>query len=205
MFIVGLTGGIASGKSETAKILRKLGAYVIDADVISRAVMLPQTDCWQKVTAVFGKEILREDLTIDRAKLARIVFADQKKRLLLNSLVHPVIMHTIEDMLARIQTEKSDALVIIDAALLVETGIYKRCEKLVVICAAEDTQIKRLLERDGMSREEAQNRIAAQLPLDEKVKVADYLIANDGSLEALQTETMKVFQSLLTCQTPKTS
>ena len=205
MFIVGLTGGIASGKSETAKILKKLGARVIDADVISRDVMLPQTDCWQKVTAVFGKEILGEDLTIDRAELARIVFADPQKRLLLNSLVHPVIMHTIEEMLARIQTEEPDALVIIDAALLVETGIYKRCEKLVVICAAEDTQIKRLLERDGMSREEAQKRIAAQLPLGEKVNVADYLIANDGSLEALQTETMKVFQSLLTCQTPKTS
>jgi dephospho-CoA kinase len=201
MFIVGLTGGIASGKSETAKILKKLGARVIDADVISRDVMLPQTDCWQKVTAVFGKAILGEDLTIDRAQLARIVFADPQKRLLLNSLVHPVIMHTIEEMLARIQTEEPDALVIIDAALLVETGIYKRCEKLVVICAAEDTQIKRLLERDGI----AQKRIAAQLPLGEKVNVADYLIANDGSLEALQTETMKVFQSLLTCQNPKTS
>jgi len=205
MFIAGLTGGIASGKSETAKILRKLGARVIDADAISRDVMVPQTDCWQKVTAVFGKEILGADLTIDRAKLARIVFADPQKRLLLNNLVHPVIMHTIEEMLARIQTEEPDALVIIDAALLVETGIYKRCEKLVVICAPEDTQIKRLLERDGMSREEAQMRIAAQLPLGEKVKVADYLITNDGSLEALQSETIKVFQSLLTCHIPKTS
>ena len=204
MFIVGLTGGIASGKSEAAKIFQKLGARVIDADTVSRAVMRPQTECWHQVTAVFGKEILNDDSTIDRAKLAGIVFSDQKKRLQLNSLVHPAIIHQIEGLLARIEKDEPEALVIIDAALLVETGIYSRCDKLIVLCAAEETQIKRLVERDGMSRKEAQKRIDAQLPLVEKVKVADYLIKNDGSLETLQTETRGVFQSLLSFQSAKT-
>ena len=204
MFVVGLTGGIASGKSEAAKIFQKLGARVIDADTVSRAVMLPQTECWHQVTAVFGKEILNDDATIDRAKLAGIVFSDKKKRLQLNSLVHPAIIHQIEELLARIEKDEPEALVIIDAALLVETGIYSRCDKLIVLCAAEETQIKRLVERDGMTRKEAQKRIDAQLPLVEKVKVADYLIRNDGSLETLQTETRGVFQSLLSFQSPKT-
>jgi dephospho-CoA kinase len=204
MFIVGLTGGIASGKSEAAKIFQKLGARVIDADTISRDVMLPQTECWQKVTAVFGKEIVKEDLTIDREKLASIVFADQQKRLHLNSLVHPAIMHQIEAIVARIEEEEPESLVIIDAALLVETGAYRSCEKLIVMCAAEETQLKRLVERDGMSREAAQKRIDAQFPLGEKVKVADYVIKNDGSLEKLQTETMRVFQSLLSLQSSET-
>ena len=199
MFIVGLTGGIASGKSKAATIFQKRGARVIDADKISREVMLPQTECWHKVTAVFGKEILREDLTINREKLGSIVFSDQQKLLHLNSLVHPAIMHQIEGLLARIEKEDSAALVIIDAALLVETGIYTRCEKLIVVCAEEETQLKRLLERDGLSPEAAQKRIDAQLPLAEKVKIADYLITNDGSLEALHEEVMRVFQSLLTC------
>jgi len=204
MFVVGLTGGIASGKSEVAKVFQKLGARVIDADRISRAVMRPQTECWQQVTAVFGKEILKDDLTIDREKLAGIVFSDQQKRLHLNSLVHPAIIVQIEELLARIGKAEPEALVIIDAALLVETGIYRRCDKLIVLCAAEETQITRLVARDGMPREDAQKRIDAQLPLGEKVKVADYLITNDGTLETLQTEARRVFQSLLTCQSPKT-
>lgn len=204
MFIVGLTGGIASGKSETAKIFRKLGARVIDADTVSRAVMRPRTDCWQHVTAVFGREILKDDLTIDREKLACIVFSDQQKRLRLNSLVHPAIIHQIESLVARIEKTEPEALVIIDAALLVETGFNRRCDKVIVLCATEETQIKRLVERDGMSRTDAQKRINAQLPLGEKVNVADYLIQNDGSLETLQTETREVFQSLLSCQSAKT-
>jgi len=204
MFVVGLTGGIASGKSEAAKIFRKLGARVIDADVVSRAVMRPQTVCWQKVTAAFGKEILNDDSTIDREKLAGIVFSDRHKRLQLNSLVHPAIIDQIEGLLARIQKAEPDALVIIDAALLVETGIYRRCDKLIVLCAQEETQIKRLVERDGMSRKEAQKRIDAQLPLGEKVNVADYLVKNEGSLETLQREVRGVFQSLLSSQSAKT-
>jgi len=196
MIVVGLTGGIASGKSEAAKIFQKLGARVIDADTISRDSMLPRTECWQRVTEAFGKEILKEDLTIDREKLATIVFADDEKLLHLNSLVHPAIMRQIEGEVARIENEDPEALVIIDAALLVETGLYTRCDKLIVMCAAEKTQLKRLLERDGMSPEKAQRRIDAQLPLSDKITVADYLITNDGSLETLQTETKRVFQSL---------
>jgi len=204
MLVVGLTGGIASGKSEAAKIFQKLGARVIDADTVSRAVMRPQTECWQHVTAVFGRAILKDDLTIDREKLASIVFSDQQKRLQLNSLVHPAIIHQIEALVARIKKAEPEALVIIDAALLVETRIYRRCDKLIVLSSEEDAQIKRLVERDGMSRKEAQKRINAQLPLSEKVKVADYLINNDGSLETLERETRGVFQSLLSCQSPKT-
>jgi len=203
MFIVGLTGGIASGKSATATIFQKLGARVIDADTISRDVMLPQTECWQKVTAVFGKKILKDDLTINREKLGNIVFSDQQQLLHLNRLVHPAILREIECLLTRIEKEDSEAVVIIDAALLVETGVYRRCDKLIVISAKEETQLNRLVKRDGLSPDAAQKRIDAQLPLGEKVKVADYLITNDGSLEALQAEATSIFQSLRTCQFPK--
>lgn len=202
MLIVGLTGGIASGKSEAARIFRELGARVIDADALSREVMVPHSECWQKVTAAFGSAITKEDLSIDREKLAGIVFADPNKRLQLNALVHPAILQKIEEMLAALAEEEQDALVVIDAALLVETGVYRNCDRVIVISASEEIQYERLRKRDGMSREAAQKRIDAQLPLDEKVAVADHVINNDGSLEELRRHTAGVFRSLLTAERP---
>ena len=197
MLRVGLTGGIASGKSVVSKKLLDLGAYVIDADTISRVVMRPETACWKKIIAAFGKGILQGDSSIDRKKLASIVYDDPTKRNILNRIVHPAIKQDIEDELVKISKKSPDALVIIEAALLVETGAYKEHDKLIVVYAPVEVQIERLIKRDGISREEARKRIDAQWPIDKKIEVADYLIRNDGSLGMLYKDTTKVFSSLL--------
>lgn len=196
MFVVGLTGGIASGKSVVSEILRKLGAQVIDADEISREVMVPHTKCWKEVVTSYGREILREDLTIDREKLANSVFNNTEQLDKLNRIVHPEIMKRIDERLREIRLKYPQAIVIVDAALLVETGAYKSYDKLIVVNVSEETQLERLINRDGMSREEAKNRIILQLPLSEKVKVADYIIENEGSLFRTRENAEKVFKEL---------
>lgn len=197
MLRVGLTGGIASGKSVVSKKLSDLGAYVIDADKISKVVMRPETECWKKVVAAFGKAILQNDSSIDRKKLASIVYDDPDKRNTLNHIVHPAIKQKIEDELEKIGNESSDAVVIIEAALLVETGAYRGYDKLIVVHAPVELQIERIIKRDGITREEARKRIDAQWPIDKKIAVADYPIRNEGSLDSLYRDTTKVFSSLL--------
>lgn len=197
MLRVGLTGGIASGKSMVSKKLSDLGAYVIDADKISKVVMRPETECWKKVVDAFGKRILQSDSSIDRKKLASIVYDDPDKRNTLNHIVHPAIKQHIEDELEKIGNESPDAVVIIEAALLVETGAYKGYDKLIVVHAPVEVQIERMIKRDGITREEARKRIDAQWPIDKKIAVADYPIRNEGSLDSLYRDTTEVFSSLL--------
>lgn len=205
MFVVGLTGGIASGKSVVSEILRKLGAQVIDADEISREVMVPHTKCWKEVVTSYGSEILREDLTIDREKLANSVFNNTEQLDKLNRIVHPEIMKRIDERLREIRLKYPQAIVIVDAALLVETGAYKSYDKLIVVYVSEETQLKRLINRDGMSREEAKNRVILQLPLSEKVKVADYIIENEGSLVRTRENAEKVFKELSSLTSTRSS
>jgi dephospho-CoA kinase len=197
MLRVGLTGGIASGKSVVSKKLLDLGSFIIDADKISRVVMRPETECWKKIVAAFGTGVLQSDATIDRKKLASIVYDDPSKRKTLNHIVHPAIKLKIEEELERISTESPDGIVIIEAALLVETGAYREYDKLIVVHAPVELQIERMIRRDGITREEAQKRIDAQWPIEKKIKAADYPICNKGSLDALYSETAKVFSSLL--------
>lgn len=196
MLVVGLTGGIASGKSVVSKILSDLGALVIDADEISREVMVPHSNVWKQVISAFGNEILREDLTIDRKKLADIVFKNPRQLSKLNSLLHPEINKRIVEKLESIKEKYPHAIVVIDAALLIETGMYKRYDKLVVVYVKEGTQLKRLMARDGMSRDEAQRRINSQLPLREKVKLADFVIENESSLRQTREKVERIFNTL---------
>lgn len=205
MLVVGLTGGIASGKSVVSKILKNLGAWVIDADEVSREIMVPHTKSWEQMIASFGKEIVREDLTINREKLADRVFNNPEELAKLNSLVHPVIMSRIEERLDIIKGIDPEAIVVIDAALLVETDMYKKYDKLIVVYAKEQTQLKRLTARDGITRDEAQKRINAQLPLEEKVKLADFVIENEGSLRNTRAEVAKVFNTLFSLKPAKNS
>lgn len=197
MIVVGLTGGIASGKTTVARMLKKMGALVIDADAISRDVMVPHSDCWKRVVNRFGEAILRNDHTIDRRKLASQIFSDAEKRMLLNRIVHPFIKKRIREMIARVGRTDPSALIIIDAALLVETGMYRDYDKLVVVAADEDVQIARLVRRNRLSVKEAQSRLRAQLPLERKKKVADYIITNQGSLERTRCQTRALLQKLL--------
>ena len=198
MFVVGLTGGIASGKSVVSNMLRDLGASIIDADEISREIMIPHTKSWEEVITLYGNDLLLEDLTIDRKKLAISVFKDSEQIKKLNRIVHPYIMQRIEEMIEEIRDKNPQALVIVDAALLVETGVYKHYDKLIVVYVSKKTQLKRLMIRDAMSREEAKSRIDLQSPLTEKLKVADYIIENEGSLSKTREEVEKVYKALTT-------
>jgi len=202
MLVVGLTGGIASGKSTVAGILKDLGALVIDADIVSREVALPHTRCWKSITAHFGKGILNKDLSINRKKLASRIFSDPEKRMRLNRIIHPAIKKRIRQLITDIGHDDAGALVIVDAALLVETGMYRDYDRLVVVAAAENVQRARLMRRDRCSLKAAQRRLRSQLPLAPKMQVADYVINNQGSLAQTRRQTRMLFKLL--CALPST-
>ena len=202
MLVVGLTGGIASGKSTVAGILKDLGALVIDADILSREVVLPHTRCWKSITAHFGKGILNKDLSINRKKLASRIFSDPEKRMRLNRIIHPAIRKRIRQLITDIGHDDAGALVIVDAALLVETGMYRDYDRLVVVAADENVQLARLMRRDRCSLTAAQRRLRSQLPLASKMQVADYVINNQGSLAQTRRQTRMLFKLL--CTLPST-
>lgn len=201
MLIVGLTGGIASGKSVVANMFRELGALVIDADEISKEVMVPHSLCWNKVVSFFGTEIVRNDLTIDRKMLASRVFKNPELLSQLNAIVHPVVIEEIERRIGAIRVTKPHAIVIIDAPLLIETAFYTRCNKVILVHASEEIQLQRLITRDALTWEEALARIHSQMPLSEKVKVADYVLSNEGSLSDTRKKVVELFNQLLTFTT----
>ena len=196
MLIVGLTGGVASGKSTVSNILREEGAYLIDADQIARDLVQPHTPTWHELIKTFGEEILQPDGSIHRKKLAAIVFSNPEKRSLLNRILHPRIKEETQRRLKEIGQKDPEAVVVIDAALLVETGDYREMDRLIVVHSTEAQQIERLRERDGASEEEALRIVSAQMPLGEKLKVADFVIRNEGSLEETRQRAQEVFQEL---------
>jgi dephospho-CoA kinase len=182
MRVVGLTGGIASGKSTVSNLLRQLGAVVIDADRIARRVVEPDRRAWKRIVGRFGPEILLPDRTLDRKGLAERIFRSAPERRFLNRVTHPPIYWEILKSLARHWWMKTP-LVVVDAALLFETPLRLFLKPIVVVYADADTQLERLVRRDGIDREEAMRKIRAQMPLEEKKKLADYVIDNSGSLE----------------------
>ncbi|MCX5886590.1 MAG: dephospho-CoA kinase [Proteobacteria bacterium] len=194
--LIGLTGGIGSGKSVVAEMLKNLGAHIIDADQISRDVMVPESEAYKKVVNTFGKEILQDDRSIDRKKLGDLVFGDPEKIAKLNECTHPAIFAEIDRRVEEIRRNNPDAIIIIDAALLVETAAHERFDKLIVVSADEETQLKRLKERDGFAEEEAQKRISSQMPLKEKVKYADFVIHNDKGLEDTRRQVAEIYKKL---------
>ncbi|OGL43629.1 MAG: dephospho-CoA kinase, partial [Candidatus Schekmanbacteria bacterium RBG_16_38_10] len=189
MLLVGLTGGIATGKSLVSEILRGLGTYIIDADKIAREVVEPQKPAWLEIVEFFGKDIVNKDRTINRKRLGEIVFNDPLKKRKLEEIVHPRVIEEENRMLKEYLKIKPDGIVIIDAALLIEAGSHKRVDKLIVVYADKETQTKRLMERDGLSRTDTEKRIASQMPLDEKVKMADFVIDNSKGIEGTQRQT----------------
>lgn len=196
MLLVGLTGGIASGKSLVAETFSQLGAVVIDADKISHRLIEPGKIGYQKVIDCFGREVLNEDCTINRTKLARIVFADAGARKKLEGILHPQIIEQAKEEIAEIKSSRVKDLVIVDGALLIETGSQSLVNKLIVVTAKPKVQVERLMKRDGLTRDEAETRISAQLPLKEKVKFADYVIDNEGTKERTRSQTQEVWRRL---------
>ena len=186
MFLVGLTGGIASGKSTVAARLVEHGAELIDADEIAREVVLPGTETWKKIVEHFGDGVLDADGFVDRPRLGRLVFADPDKRALLNELTHPPVIAAIADRLEVLTA--FDGVVVVDVPLLVEAGVDRGYEAIVVVATRPETQQRRLVEQRGMAPEEARQRIAAQAPLERKLAVATHVVENEGSLEEVLAE-----------------
>ena len=183
MKVIGITGNIASGKSTVARMFEALGARIIDADEIARIVVEPGEPAWKEIVGEFGKDILEPGGTIDRKRLGDIVFGDEARRKRLNEITHPRIMERIRGLVREYEKEKAP-VVMIEAALIVEKGGLKDLiDALIVVTADEETQIRRLMEGKGYSREEAVSRLRAQMPAREKMIHGDYIIDNSGSLE----------------------
>ncbi len=196
MLIVGLTGGIGSGKTVVSQTLKEEGAYLIDADQIARELVKPNTPIWNKLVNVFGKGILKDDGSIDRKGLAQRVFSNPKERTLLNQIIHPRIKEEINRRKEEILQKDPEAIIIIDAALLVELGDHKEMDKVIVVFAPDQQRVERLERRDGISQEEAKMVISSQLPQEEKLRVADFVIRNEGSLEETKQKAREIFQEL---------
>ncbi|MGB5704399.1 MAG: dephospho-CoA kinase [Polyangiales bacterium] len=194
--VVGLTGGIASGKTTVALMFNDLGIPVLDADDLAREVVEPGTPGLAAIVEEFGEDVLDEEGGLDRKKVADLVFGDEEARETLNAIMHPRIgaagvehMRSFEDFEA--------PYLIYEGALLVETGAYKAFQALVVVSAEESVQRLRLIARDGFTLPEANARIEAQLPLDRKVAVADYVVTNNGDLEATRREVLEIHERLV--------
>lgn len=194
--VVGLTGGIASGKSVAARVLAGLGVGIVDADQVAREVVAPGTEGLAAVVAAFGSEVLTADGALDREKVAARVFREPEARKVLQAITHPRIGARSAERLAELAATATP-YVVYDAPLLVEVGAHKGLDALIVIAADRATQIARAVARDGMAADEAERRIAAQLPLADKVAVADYVVNNDGSLEALELAVRGTHQRIL--------
>ena len=196
MKVIGLTGNIASGKSSVSAMFRELGASVIDADDIARIVVEPGKQAWREIVDEFGKEVLEPDNVINRKKLGEIVFSDEAKRKKLNEITHPRIIERIRELVREYEREKAP-VVMIEAALIVERGGLKDLiDGLIVVTADEESQIKRLIEGKGFSRDEAVSRLNAQMPAQEKIKHGDYIIDNSGSLENTRTRVTEIWESI---------
>jgi dephospho-CoA kinase len=195
MIIVGLTGSIGTGKSTVTDFFRGLGAYIIDWDELAREVIRPHLRAWKEIVEYFGKDFLNEDLTINRQKLAEVVFSDKEKVIKLNQIVHPEVFKEDERITNEIKSLDPDALIIKDIPLLFELTRPIFVDKTVVVSASEQTQLRRLEEK-GMSREDAQSRIKSQLPLAEKIKSADFVINNDGLLEETKRQVEEIYYLL---------
>ena len=188
---IGLTGGIAAGKSAVASVFAEIGVPIVDADAIAREVVEPGSDALREIVDAFGDAVLGPDGTLDRKKLASVVFANESARKRLEAITHPrIAMRSAEQIAAFADASVPYALY--EAALLVENGSYRAFAGLIVVSAREATQLARLAARDGMSEADARARISAQLPLAEKVRVADWVIENDGSLAELRERVREV-------------
>ncbi len=196
MLIIGLTGGIASGKSLVARVFRDLGAHLIDADKIVHDLLTPDHEAGGLVLAHFGDAVRMADGAIDRRKLGEIVFSDADQRAWLTALIHPRVFDAYNTRIKHLCERAPDSIVVFDAALLIETGFHTKVDKVVVVYATEAQQMKRLMERDKYTTAQAQARIRSQAPLAEKRAYADYVIDNTGARESAETQAREVFAKL---------
>lgn len=197
MLTVGLTGGIAVGKSTVMRTFAELGAVCFDADAIARSVVEPGRPALAAVVRAFGPSVLADDGTLDRAALGEIVFSNPERRRELESILHPPIIAEQDRLIDEVRASTPDAIVIVDAALMIESGGYRRFDQLVVVHCAPEVQRQRLMARNGIAPEEADRRIAAQMPQDEKLKYATLAIDTGGTLDDTRQRTEAAWRELV--------
>jgi dephospho-CoA kinase len=200
MLRVGLTGGLASGKTFVGDALAHLGCYVIRADDLGHQVLLPGAEAYDAVVNEFGDQILDDEGMIDRRRLAAIVFDNPDKLTKLNSLVHPPVIRREREMEEEISRRDPCSITVVEAAILVETGSNRRFDKLIVAVCTPEQQIERAMKRSSYTKEEVMARLSRQLPLEEKVKVADYVVDTSGPKERTLEQVREVYESLRSLQ-----
>jgi dephospho-CoA kinase len=196
MLRTGLTGSIGVGKSFVTGVLAGLGCHVLDADQAAREVVAPGSDGLSAVVGAFGEGVLQTDGSLDRHRLGSLIFADPSKRELLNSLLHPYIIALQDHQLRDWEVSNPAGIAVVDAALMIESGGFKRFDKLIVVHCRTEVQIKRVMHRDNLTREEVQKRIDAQMSQEEKQKFADYLIDTSDGFESARNRTAEVYEEL---------
>ena len=195
--LAGLTGGIATGKSTVSNMLRRLGAEIIDADLLARQVVEPGQPAWREIVEEFGRDVLSPDGTLDRKKLGAIVFADPARRRRLEAITHPAIRARVKARVDELAARDFTGLVFYDAAILIEALGHQDMDRIVVVMTDETTQVARLRGRDGTDDAEGRRKIASQMPLAEKAKLADYVIDNSGDREATAEQIRRVVAALM--------
>lgn len=197
MVTVGITGGLATGKSAVTALLRTHGAIVFSADEAARAVMTPDGPTLQRIAAAFGQSAKNKDGSLNRAYLAERIFTDSESRKMLDRITHPPILRLLQAQIEACITDLSLVPVIaVEVPLLFETKMQTWFERIIVVTASQEIQVFRLASRNHLSEREARQRIAAQMPLQDKVAMADYVIVNDGAIEALRQEVARLWQDL---------
>jgi len=197
--LVAVTGGIASGKSAVTKMLEELGAPIIDYDVLAREIVQPGKPAWKDIVACFGERVLKEDRQIDRKKLSHIVFRNTEKRKKLEGFTHPRIMEEADRQADEIVGKNPNAIIQVAVPLLIEINIQHKFHKVLLVYVPRETQIERLMRRDGITREAAESILRAQLPIDEKLKCADFVIHNEGTLEETRRQVEQVWEEMKKC------
>jgi dephospho-CoA kinase len=196
MLRVGLTGGLASGKSHVGRILRDLGCHLVQADELGHAVLAPGGEAYDSVVEEFGRSVLDETGAIDRRKLASLVFGNAERLAVLNSLVHPAVIRREEQLIEDAEHADPHGIAVVEAAILIETGSFRRFNRLILVVCTEEQQIQRAMSRDHCTREEAEARLKRQMPLAEKRKYADFVIDTSGTKENTAQQTREVYQAL---------
>jgi len=201
MLTVGLTGGLACGKSFVGEELARLGCFLIQADDIGHEVLAPGGEAYDGVVAEFGREILAQDGQIDRRALAARVFGSPDRLNKLNALVHPAVFRREEELLGQFREREPHGIAVLEAAILIETGTYKRLDKLILVTCAEEQQVERALRREGAMESDVRARLSRQMPLEEKRKYADFVVDTSGTKEDTLRQTRAVYQALRSIET----
>ena len=194
--LIGLTGNIGSGKSLAASYFKELGAYIIDADLISRELVIPHQPAWKEIVDQFGNEYLNPDKTLNRSKLANEVFKTDKKRHALEVILHHRVITEEKNIYSDYQKIDPEAVVIIDSALLIESQNYKNVAKVIIVQSTQELQIQRVMNRDGESRTSVKNRLKSQMPLEEKLNYADYVLYNISGQDQLKSQAHRLYSEL---------